>query len=80
MKKLATVPSFLLSKEQAVSLKLQGQSYLLLLPLQMVRKLGIVSDNLSFDLVIHDGKLSLVGPDLPNPRVTPPAGTEEIIT
>ena len=80
MKKLATIPSFLLSKEQSVSLKLQHQSYLLLLPLQMVRKLGIVSDNLSFDLVIHDGKLLLVGPDLSDPRVTPPAGTEEIIT
>ena len=80
MKKLAIIHSFLLSKEQSVSLKLEDQSYLLLLPLQIVKKLGIISDNLSFDLVINDDKLSLIGPSVPNPRVTSSVGAEEIIT
>ena len=73
MKKLATIPSFLLSKEQAAELKLQHQSYVILLPLDLVKKTGISNEFLGFDLVILDGKLSLLGPKVTHPRVKPPA-------
>jgi len=73
MKKLATIPSFLLSKEQTAELKLQHQSYLLIIPQDLVSKAGITNEFLSFDLVILDNKLSLLGPKVSNPRVKPPA-------
>ena len=73
MKKLAQIPSFLLSKEQTAQLKLQHQSYLLIIPQDLVSKVGITNEFLGFDLVILDGKLSLLGPKVSNPRVKPPA-------
>ena len=73
MKKLATIPSFLLSKEQTAQFKLQHQSYVILLPLDLVKKTGISNESLGFDLVILENKLSLLGPKVSNPRVKPPA-------
>jgi len=73
MKKLAQIPSFLLSKEQTAQLKLQHQSYLLIIPQDLVSKVGITNEFLGFDLVILDGKLSLLGPKVTHPRVKPPA-------
>jgi len=73
MKKLAQIPSFLLSKEQTAQLKLQHQSYLLIIPQDLVSKVGITNEFLGFDLVILDNKLSLLGPKVSNPRVKPPA-------
>jgi len=69
MKKLATIPSFLLSKEQTAQLKLQHQSYLLIIPQDLVSKVGITNEFLGFDLVILDNKLSLLGPKVTHPRV-----------
>ncbi len=63
MKKLATIPSFLLSKELAAQLKLQSQHYVVLIP----KKFVTVSDP-TFDLIIQNGRLSLIGPEIP--RVT----------
>jgi len=67
MKKLATIPSFLLSKELAAQLKLQHQYYVVLIPKKFVE-----SSDLSFDLIIQNNRLSLIGPEIP--RVTATAG------
>jgi len=67
MKKLATIPSFLLSKDLATQLKLQNQHYVVLIPKKFVE-----SSDLTFDLVIQNGRLSLIGPEIP--RVTATAG------
>ena len=57
MKKLAKIPSFLLSKELSTQLKLQNQHYVVLIP-----KKFVTSSDLSFDLVIENNRVSLVGP------------------
>ena len=80
MKKLATIPSFLLSKEHAAALKLQEQSYVLLVPKKLVATAGVTNEYLSFDLVILDNKLSLLGPKVANPRVTQSTVSEETVT
>ncbi len=67
MKKLASIPSFLLTKELATLLKLQHQHYIVLIPKKFVE-----SSDLTFDLIIQNGKLSLIGPEIP--RVTATAG------
>ena len=63
MKKLASIPSFLLTKELATQLKLQNQHYVILIP-----KKFVTSSDLTFDLVIQNNRLSLIGPEIP--RVT----------
>jgi len=71
MKKLASLPTFLLTKELARLLKLQNQHYVVLIPKKFVE-----SSDLTFDLVIQNGRLSLIGPEIP--RVT--ATTEGVAT
>ncbi|MEX0763999.1 MAG: hypothetical protein WD033_02370 [Nitrosopumilaceae archaeon] len=79
MKKLAKIPSFLLSSELASSLKLQDQSYIMIIPKPILAETGVTGDNLDFDLVVKDGKLSLIGPSVPgNQRVM--QSSEEIAT
>ena len=73
MKKLASLPSILFSKEQTIALKLQEQPYIILIPKSIIQKLGITDENLDFKLVIEQNKIALLGPELPNPRVKPPA-------
>ena len=63
MKKLATIPSFLLTKELATQLKLQNQHYVILIP-----KKFVTTSDPTFDLIIQNGRLSLIGPEIP--RVT----------
>jgi len=63
MKKLATIPSFLLTKELSTQLKLQNQHYVILIPKKFVN-----SSELTFDLFLNNNTLSLVGRS--NPRVT----------
>jgi len=63
MKKLATIPSFLLTKELATQLKLQNQHYIVLIPKKFVE-----SSDPTFDLIIQNNRLSLIGPEIP--RVT----------
>ena len=69
MKKLAILLSTLFSKELCAALKLQQQQYVLLLPKSLLTKHGINSENISFDLVISENKITLLGPQIPNPRV-----------
>jgi hypothetical protein len=57
------LPSFLLSKDLSASLKLQEQSYLLLIPKSILQKQGISLENPTFDLVFNQNKLSL-GPSV----------------
>jgi len=63
MKKLATIHSFLLTKELATQLKLQNQHYIILIP-----KKFVTTSDPTFDLVIQNNRLSLIGPEIP--RVT----------
>ena len=63
MKKLASLHSFLLTKELSTQLKLQNQHYVILIP-----KKFVTSSDPTFDLVIENNRLSLIGPEIP--RVT----------
>jgi len=67
VKKLVTIPSFLLTKELATQLKLQNQHYIILIPKKFVTTSGP-----TFDLIIQNGRLSLIGPEIT--RVTATAG------
>ena len=67
MKKLASIPSFLLSKELSTQLKLQNQHYIILIP-----KKFVTTSDLRFDLVIQNNRLSLIGPESPRVTATPP--------
>lgn len=67
MKKLASLPSFLLSKELSTQLKLQNQHYVVLIP-----KKFVTTSDPTFDLIIQNNRLSLIGPEIQ--RVTATAG------
>ena len=71
MKKLASIPSFLLTKELATQLKLQNQHYVVLIP-----KKFVTTSDLSFDLIIQNNRLSLIGPEIPRVTATGVAANE----
>ena len=71
MKKLASLPSFLLSKELAAQLKLQNQHYVVLIP-----KKFVTTSDLTFDLIIQNNRLSLIGPEIPRVTATWVAANE----
>ena len=65
MKKLAKIPSFLLSKELSTQLKLQNQYYVILIP-----KKFVTTSDPTFDLVLENNRISLLGPTVePVPEV-----------
>jgi len=65
MKSLAKISSQLISEDQTVDLKLKKQHYIMILPKHLIQHLGIVSDEINFELVIdNSNKLTLVGPKL----------------
>jgi len=65
MKSLAKISSQLISEDQTVDLKLKKQHYIMILPKHLIQDLGIVSDEIDFELVIdNSNKLALVGPKL----------------
>ena len=68
MKKIATISSILFSKEQTVALKLQEQPYIILIPKSILAKYGINSDNLIFDLVLDNNRITLLGPTKDEPE------------
>jgi len=72
MKKLASLPSFLLTKELSTQLKLQNQHYVVLIP-----KKFVTSSDLTFDLVVQNNRLSLIGPILPRVTTTVPGAAHE---
>ncbi len=57
MKKLAKLPSFLLSKELSTQLKLQNQHYIILIP-----KKFVTTSDPTFDLILENNRISLLGP------------------
>lgn len=65
--------------DTASALKLTEQPYLALIPKSILHKQGIDTDTITFDLVVNDGKIALIGPPISDPRVTQP-GFEEIVT
>jgi len=67
MKKLAKLHSFLLSKELSTQLKLQNQHYIVLIP-----KKFVTSSDPTFDLIIQNNRLSLIGPEIPRVTATTP--------
>jgi len=65
MKSLAKISSQLISEDQTVDLKLKKQHYIMILPKHLIQHLGIVSDEIDFELVIdNSNKLTLIGPKL----------------
>ena len=63
MKTLARIPSFLLTPKDTQQLRLQNQAHLLIIPQKLIEKFNLTSE-LSFDLVIENNRLSLLGPEL----------------
>ena len=63
MKKLAQIPSFLLSPKDTERLSLQNQAYLLIIPKKLIEKFHLHSE-LSFELTIEKNRLSLLGPEI----------------
>jgi len=53
------LPSFLLSKDISASLKLQEQSYIVLIPKSILQKQGISLENPTFDLISSNEKMVL---------------------
>ena len=68
MKKLARIPTFLLTPKDTQMLRLQNQAHLLIIPKKLIEKYNLPSD-LSFDLIIQNNRLSLLGPEI-TPRET----------
>ena len=65
MKSLAKISSQLISENQTTDLKLKKQHYIMILPKHLIQHLGIVSDEIDFELVIdNSNKLTLIGPKL----------------
>ena len=69
MKKLARIPSFLLTPKDTQTLRLQNQAFLLIIPLKLIEKY-FHSSELSFDLIFENNRLSLLGPQIPRKTKT----------
>ncbi|MCH7560321.1 MAG: hypothetical protein IIC67_02950 [Thaumarchaeota archaeon] len=78
MKKLAKISSTLFSKEQTVALRLQERSYIILIPKSILEKCKIFSENLSFDLIIQNKRIALLGPLTTGPEVMQHSLEEEV--
>ena len=68
-----------MEKDTSSALKLDEQPYIILIPKSVLTAAGIASDTFTFELIVKDGKLSLIGPSIPgSPRATQ-SGFEEIV-
>jgi len=77
MKSLAKISSQLISEDQTVDLKLKKQHYLMILPKHLVQHLGIISDEINFELVIdNSNKLAHIGPKIDHPPKSDTANSE----
>ena len=65
MKKLAILLSSLFSKELSAALKLQEQQYVLLIPKSIFTKYKISSENITFELILDNNRITLLGPPVP---------------
>ncbi len=79
MQLIAKVCAQLLSPESSASLRLKEQPFVILIPKSLLTKFGLVEDEIIFDVVIENNKLSLVGPQIPNPRVKQSSAKEIVI-
>lgn len=70
--KIANIPITLLTKEQATSLKLKDEQYLVIIPKTLLNKLGIIKSDFTFDLISDKEKVSLVVNRLVKKRETKP--------
>ena len=61
MKKLASIPSFLLTPKDIANLRLQNQAFMIIIPKKLLDAAGYRAAELSFDLVIENGRVSLLG-------------------
>ena len=61
--KLATIPSYLLTPELTTALKLQEQSFVILIPQKLIQKLGCNVNEINFDLVKYENKIYLIQSD-----------------
>ena len=73
---MANIPITLLTKEQATSLKLKDEQYLVIIPKTLLNKLGITKSDFTFDLISDKDKVSLVVNRLARKLETNP--TEEL--
>ena len=62
-KKLAKIPSCLLTHELTIALKLQEQFFIILIPQKLIQKLGCNVDEINFDLVRYENKIHLIQSD-----------------
>ena len=60
---LAKIPSYLLTHELTSALKLQEQSFVILIPQKLIQKLGCNRDEINFDLVKYENKIHLIQSD-----------------
>jgi len=61
MKKLAKIPSQLLTKESTTKLALKEQPYILLIPKSIIQNQGLMKNQFSFDLLVNSSnKLVLI--------------------
>ncbi|MCH8915095.1 MAG: hypothetical protein IIA82_04545 [Thaumarchaeota archaeon] len=63
VKKLAKIPSYLLTHELTAALKLKEQSFIILIPQKLIQKLGYNGDEINFDLVKYENKIHLIQSD-----------------
>jgi len=61
--KIAKIPSYLLTHELTAALKLQEQSFVILIPQKLIQKLGCDADEINFDLVKYENKIYLIQSD-----------------
>jgi len=64
-KNLAILLSSLFSKELCAALKLQEQQYVLLIPKSIFEKYKISSENITFELILDNNRITLLGPHVP---------------
>ena len=70
--KIANIPTTLLTKEQATSLKLKDEQYLVIIPKTLLNKLGITKSDFTFDLISDKERVSLAVNRLAKQRETKP--------
>ncbi len=77
MQRIAKVCAQLLSPELSASLRLKEQPFVILIPKHLLTKF-VAEDEIVFELIIENNRLSLVGPKI-QPRVTSSQSGEMII-
>ena len=61
--KIAKIPSCLLTRELTAALRLQEQSFIILIPQKLIQRLGCNADEINFDLVKYENKIHLIQSD-----------------